>query len=332
VQITDKEHGLSERSESHLAALPPIRTHLFAGALLFVQAASGLPGVSRIALLGSLATAKANPKDIDLLVTVADDADLTQLAALGRKLQGHAQGRNAGADIFLASPHGAYIGRTCHWKVCKPGVRMSCDAYTCGVRPYLHDDFDAVTLQSDLVANPPIVLWPQVSARVTPPADVERILLAPLRTSQARPTVPPRRLGKQEPRYQFLLNPFRDRRFAICPGCDERTLLRKVPLVIHVDPRNPVAINKSCRYCPHCDLLIAHRNELEAELAALFAQRAPELVGNAYLVMGTLDRAVWKRGKAEPLSIVEMREQLHDFVRVMSLERSGIWSGGGDAR
>ncbi|NTU85763.1 MAG: hypothetical protein HGA45_41615 [Chloroflexales bacterium] len=45
-------------------------------------------------------------------------------------------------------------------------------------------------------------------------------------------------------------------------------------------------------------------------------------------MISTLDRAVWKRGKAEPLSIAEMREQLHDFVRVMKLERSGPWSGG----
>lgn len=315
---------MSERSEIHRPALPPIRAHLLTGALLFVQAAGALPGVARIALLGSLATAKANPKDIDLLVTVADDADLTQLAALGRKLQGHAQGRNAGADIFLANPRGDYIGRTCHWKVCKPGVRMSCDAYTCGVRPYLHDDFDAITLRRELVAQPPVVLWPQVSTNTTPPADVERILLAPLRAAQERPAAPLRCLGKQKPRYQFMLNPIPDQRFTTCPGCDGRTLLRKVPLVVHVDPKNPIAINKSCRYCPRCDLLIAHQDELEAELATLFAQRAPELAGNNYLVMGTLDRAVWKRGVAEPLSIPELVEQLHDFVRVMKLQRSGI--------
>lgn len=119
-------------------SLPPIRAHLLAGALLFVQAAGGLPGVARIALLGSLATAKADPKDVDLLVTVADDADLTQFAALGRKLKGHAQGRNCGADNFFASPRGDYIGRTCHWKVCEPGVRMSCDAIHCDRRPSLH--------------------------------------------------------------------------------------------------------------------------------------------------------------------------------------------------
>jgi hypothetical protein len=41
---------LSERSERHLAALPPPRAHLLAGALLFVQAAGALPRVLRIAL------------------------------------------------------------------------------------------------------------------------------------------------------------------------------------------------------------------------------------------------------------------------------------------
>ncbi len=76
---------MNDSVQRYLASLPPIRAHLLAGALLFVQAAAILPGVSRIALLGSLTTTKASPKDIDLLVTVADDADLTQLAALGRK-------------------------------------------------------------------------------------------------------------------------------------------------------------------------------------------------------------------------------------------------------
>jgi hypothetical protein len=97
-----------------------------------------------------------------------------------------------------------------------------------------------------------------------------------------------------------------------------------VPLVIHVDPHNPVAIHKSCRYCPPCDLLIAHQDEVEAELAAIFARRAPELVGNSYLALGTLDRDVWKRGVAEPLPIQEMLEHLHDFAEVLELWRAGV--------
>jgi hypothetical protein len=47
----------------------------------------------------------------------------------------------------------------------------------------LHDNLRAVKLDPKLVAAPPLELWPQVQARVPVPADVERVLLAPLRTS-----------------------------------------------------------------------------------------------------------------------------------------------------
>lgn len=161
---------------------PPARDRLIAEALAFVTAARALPGILRIALVGSLATDKPDPKDVDLLVTVADDADLTPLATLGRKLSGHLQGRNLGGEVFLADPAGSYLGRTCPWKVCQPGIRMRCDALHCGRRPYLHDDLKAVTLPQTLIAAPPVELWPRVIARMAVPADVEQGLLAPLRT------------------------------------------------------------------------------------------------------------------------------------------------------
>jgi hypothetical protein len=316
---------LDEQLRAQIAALlPPIRAYLLAGVKAFTQAACQVSGVTRIALIGSLTTDKPDPKDADLLVTITDDADLTLLAAQGRKLLGHCQSRGSGGEVFLANPSGDYLGRLCPWKRCGPGIRASCDALHCGRRHYLHDDLDVIRLPQSLIAAPPIELWPQALTRVTVPADVEAGLLAPLRQKQSQPPRPPKRLGKQSPRYRFLLNPFRDRRFAVCPDCEGRTLLRKVPLVIHVDPINPVAINKSCRYCPACDLLIAHQDEVEQQLAALFAKRAPELTGNDYLVLGTLDRDVWKRGVAEPLEIHEMLDYLHDFVEVLELRRAGL--------
>jgi hypothetical protein len=317
--------GLDKELRAQIAALlPPIRPHLLAGVLAFTQAASQVPGVARIALIGSLASDRAEPKDADVLVTVADDADFVLLAAHGRKLLGHAQSRNRGADVFLADPGGKYLGRLCLWKRCGPGIRASCDALHCGRRPYLHDDKATIRLPSALIAAPPIELWPNMITRLILPKDVETGLLAPLRERQLHPPRSPKRLGKQPPRYRFLLNPFRDRRFAICPDCERRTLLRKVPLVIHVDPVNPVALNKLCRYCPACDLLIAHQDEVEQELAAIFTRHASELAGNNYLVIGTLDRDVWKRGVAEPLAVQEMVEQLHDFVEVLELRRAGV--------
>lgn len=88
----------------------PIRAFLLTEVRRFAERARAYPGVRRIALIGSLARDKDDPKDADVLVTVDDDADLTSLATAGRRLKGRAQSRNKGADIFLADPSGNYIG------------------------------------------------------------------------------------------------------------------------------------------------------------------------------------------------------------------------------
>jgi hypothetical protein len=158
----------------------PLRTFLLNGVLHFTITVGGLPGVSRIALMGSLATQKISPKDADVLVTVAADSSLDRLAKAGRTLKGYAQTRNSGADIFLADPEGQYIGRVCHWRECRPGIRLACQARRCGQREFLNDDLHVVNLPSTLVVAPPIEIWPIVVRRVAIPADVEQILLQPL--------------------------------------------------------------------------------------------------------------------------------------------------------
>jgi predicted nucleotidyltransferase len=157
---------------------PSVRAILIAEALAFVSEACRLSGVTRIALIGSITTEKPEPKDVDLLVIVTDDADLTPLARLGRRLQGRAQSHNRGGDIFLADPEGNYLGRTCHWKDCGPGIRVSCDALQCGRRHYLHDDWRSIRLPKDLIAAPPLELWPRQVVRVPIPEDLTRALPA----------------------------------------------------------------------------------------------------------------------------------------------------------
>jgi predicted nucleotidyltransferase len=154
------------------------RRELLDGLRRFVASARQIAGVRRIAVLGSIVTAKPDPKDIDVLVVVADDADLAPLATCSRRLQGHAQSVNRGTDVFLADERGTYIGRTCHWKDCRPGVRRSCDALHCGRRPYLHDDLDAVRWNSALVLSPPVALWPYVERRGELPPDLEEAVAA----------------------------------------------------------------------------------------------------------------------------------------------------------
>jgi hypothetical protein len=119
-----------------------------------------------------------------MLVTVTDEADLVPLATLGRKLSGHLQQVNRGGEVFPADPQGNYLGRTCPWKQCGPGIRMSCDALHCGWRPYLHDDLETVRLATELILAPPLELWPQVAVRVPVPADIEQNLMALLQREE----------------------------------------------------------------------------------------------------------------------------------------------------
>jgi hypothetical protein len=133
------------------------------------------------------------------------------------------------------------------------------------------------------------------------------------------------RLGKQPPRYYFFLNPYQDVRFTSCPKCGGKTKLRKLPLIIHVDPSNFISLNKTCRFCPYCDLLIAHRDELENYLVAIFEERDPDAIGNDYLVVGTVDRPVWRQGSKGTLTSQDLLENLHDFKDYWQFKLSPRW-------
>jgi hypothetical protein len=104
------------------------------------------------------------------------------------------------------------------------------------------------------------------------------------------------RLGKQSPRHIFFLNPCTDVRFTKCPKCEGKTKQKKLPLAIHINGGGMMVLNKTCRYCPGCDLLIAHKDEIEDQLTFYYQQAASEVVGNDYLVIGTIERSDWRRG------------------------------------
>ncbi|HEY1351940.1 MAG TPA: hypothetical protein VGF67_20155 [Ktedonobacteraceae bacterium] len=137
---------------------------------------------------------------------------------------------------------------------------------------------------------------------------------------------PVTQLGKQPPRYRFFLNPYQDMRWTKCPQCETKMHQRKLPLVIHIDPMVMLALNKTCRYCPHCDLLIAHQDDLEHLLAAIFSEQKPEIIGNDYLVLGTVDREVWKSGATlVHKTMQDFLNVLHDFKEVVTFELTGGW-------
>lgn len=134
-----------------------------------------------------------------------------------------------------------------------------------------------------------------------------------------------RQFGELPPQNNFFLNPYENERFTHCPQCGVKTRQRKLPLVIHVDPMYPVSLNYTCRYCPACDLLIAHQDEIERLLATLFEKHAPDAMGNKYLVLGTFDHDYWKQGTKTPHAAQNLFDNLHDFKEVLTFEPARGW-------
>jgi hypothetical protein len=123
-------------------------------------------------------------------------------------------------------------------------------------------------------------------------------------------------LSNRPARYNFVFNPYPDMRCPKCPFCEQKTGQRKLPLLIHVDPLTLIALNYTCKFCSSCDLLIAHKHQVEYLLTNLFLQMDPEVIGNDYIVLGTVDKIAWRKGQARPLSVAEMLPYASDFKAV----------------
>jgi hypothetical protein len=101
------------------------------------------------------------------------------------------------------------------------------------------------------------------------------------------------RIGKLPPRYSFILNQYIDERLSKCPICEKPTHLRKFALFIHVEGWRPMGLGKTCRYCSRCELIMAHQDELEEELTYSFSKTSPEVIGNKYIALGTVEKKIW---------------------------------------
>ena len=117
----------------------------------------------------------------------------------------------------------------------------------------------------------------------------------------------------KESHHYFFLNPYEDMAFTRCPKCEEKTKIRKHCLVIHVEPKLLASINKSCRYCSKCDLIIVKQTDLEKLLVEICEQNAPGIIGNEYLVFGTMDRKDWKNALTGKISQQEAIKRTYPF-------------------
>ena len=136
-------------------------------------------------------------------------------------------------------------------------------------------------------------------------------------------------MGALLPRYRFALNRYTDVRFSVCPRCDRATRLRKIPFVIHIDGFGLLVLRKTSRLCVGCDLLIVHQDQLEP----LIAERShgPGSGGDVpdYLVLGTVDLRLWRKGLAGAVAVDELVEHMADFKAYLQIEyTAGGWYPG----
>ncbi len=133
------------------------------------------------------------------------------------------------------------------------------------------------------------------------------------------------RFGDLPPMYKFQLNPYPELRISRCYDCENTTGQRKVPLLIHIMPGHLISLNYTCRYCRHCDMLIGHKHEIEDYLTQTFMTHDPEVIGNDYLIIGTVEKSAWKKGLDGTQLPKDIIPHTHDFkaYEELSLTRGG---------
>lgn len=120
--------------------------------------------------------------------------------------------------------------------------------------------------------------------------------------------------------HYFFLSPYEDCAFTKCPKCDGKTKLRKFPLVIHIEPHQLLVLNKKCKYCTTCDLIIAKKSEVESLMACRLEDAAPSIIGNKYLVFGTLTKIDWQEHRKATTDSGKAMEQVYVFKDVWNFE------------
>ena len=127
-------------------------------------------------------------------------------------------------------------------------------------------------------------------------------------------------ISSERRKHYFFLNPYKDAAFTKCPKCENNTRIRKFPLAIHIDPQQLLLLNKKCRYCVKCDLIIAKKSEVESLMVARFEELKPEIIGNDYLVMGVAERRDWLESKKGKMSQSQTIERILVFRDVLDFE------------
>ncbi len=124
-------------------------------------------------------------------------------------------------------------------------------------------------------------------------------------------------------RYTVFLNPYPGECFVRCPRCEQNTHERKRILVVQLGSHLVAPAMVTCRFCAHCDLLIADQHDVAESLRQTLPPEEQENIGTEMNVIGTLDRSLLPRVEIEEVSPEEamlafrpIRDQVH-FEMIM---------------
>ena len=63
-----------------------------------------------------------------------------------------------------------------------------------------------------------------------------------------------------------------------------------------------------------------HQDELEQVLTLTYQKHKPEIIGNEYLVLGTLEPTSWRKREKEPIRFGNVQERVHDFKEYLKVK------------
>jgi hypothetical protein len=132
-------------------------------------------------------------------------------------------------------------------------------------------------------------------------------------------------------RFFFFLSPYARMAFTRCPKCQAKTKQRKLPIVIHIEPETICVLNKTCRFCQGCQLVIARQSEIEPILRKVVNDDPGVIERGEYVVIGTLDREDWQAGHSKPWSAPEAVDRAWVFEDCWNFVVRGGWGPAEDA-
>ncbi|MBI2410403.1 MAG: hypothetical protein HYV32_00710 [Candidatus Kerfeldbacteria bacterium] len=130
-----------------------------------------------------------------------------------------------------------------------------------------------------------------------------------------------KQIGKLNRKYYFALNKHDNYKVTTCPKCNKQTFKKKIPLFMFIKDHGFIILGITCIYCAKCKLIITNQSELESYLVSLFEKINPNIIGNEYFVVGTMDLKEWKKriNNDEKRSLEQEVEFISDFKGLLEL-------------